>query len=143
MKPESRPSSEQGLESAVNLAGPLITSSSRHPPAKHASSSGSLVAEVYSLLHLKRLFDSAGLPTIKPRDSALRAVTKEVGGRSRNRLYPSIPCTIPPPPFCTRAVCRLRWPRPCSGTTVRRSTKSTSRSGSRPLKKLPIRCQMC
>jgi hypothetical protein len=31
MKPESRPSSEQGLESAVNLAGPLITSSLRHP----------------------------------------------------------------------------------------------------------------
>ena len=30
-------------------------------------------------MHLKRLFDSAGLPTIKPRDSALRAVTKEVG----------------------------------------------------------------
>jgi hypothetical protein len=30
MKPESRPSSEQGLESAVNLAG-LITSSPRHP----------------------------------------------------------------------------------------------------------------
>jgi DNA-binding transcriptional LysR family regulator len=27
MKPESRPSSEQGLASAVNLAGPLITSS--------------------------------------------------------------------------------------------------------------------
>jgi hypothetical protein len=31
MKPESRPSSEQGLESAVNLAGRLIMSSSRHP----------------------------------------------------------------------------------------------------------------
>ena len=29
MKPESRPSSEQGLASAVNLAGPLITSSPR------------------------------------------------------------------------------------------------------------------
>jgi len=86
-------------------------------------------------LHLKRLFDSAGLPTIKPRDNALRAVTKEVGGRSRNRRYSSIPCAIPPPPFCTRAVCRLRWPRPWSGTTVRRSTKSTSRSGSRALKK--------
>ena len=28
---ESRPSSEQGLESAVNVAGPLITSSPRHP----------------------------------------------------------------------------------------------------------------
>jgi hypothetical protein len=31
MKPESRPSSEQGLASAVNLAGPLITSSPTHP----------------------------------------------------------------------------------------------------------------
>ena len=31
-------------------------------------------------LHLKRLFDNAGLPTTKPRDSALRAVTKEVVG---------------------------------------------------------------
>jgi hypothetical protein len=31
MKPESRPSSEQGLESAVNLSGPLITSSPKHP----------------------------------------------------------------------------------------------------------------
>jgi hypothetical protein len=29
-------------------------------------------------LHLKRLFDSAGRPTTKPRVSALRAVTKEV-----------------------------------------------------------------
>jgi hypothetical protein len=64
MKPESRPSSEQGLTSAVNLAGPLITSCSR-----------SVLA-----LHLKRLFDNAGLPTTKPRDSALRGVTKEVVG---------------------------------------------------------------
>jgi hypothetical protein len=31
MKPECRPSSEQGLASAVNLAGPLVTSSARHP----------------------------------------------------------------------------------------------------------------
>jgi hypothetical protein len=29
-------------------------------------------------LHVKRLFDNVGLPTTKPRDSALRAVTKEV-----------------------------------------------------------------
>jgi hypothetical protein len=56
MKPESRPSSQQGLASAVNLAGPLITSSTQ------------------------RLFDNAGLPTTKPRDSPLRAVTKEVVG---------------------------------------------------------------
>src|SRR5271166_7144400 len=31
MKPESRPSSEQGLVSAVNLVVPFITSSPRHP----------------------------------------------------------------------------------------------------------------
>jgi hypothetical protein len=31
-------------------------------------------------LHLKRLFDNAGLPKTKPRDSALRAVTDEVVG---------------------------------------------------------------
>ena len=30
MKPESRPSGEQGLANAVSLAGPFITSSSRH-----------------------------------------------------------------------------------------------------------------
>ena len=50
MKPESRPSSAQGSDSAVNLAG-LITSSSRHRWLSNAS-----------------------------RDSALRAVTKEVVG---------------------------------------------------------------
>jgi hypothetical protein len=44
MKPESRPSSERGLASAVNLAGPLITTSSR-PLAKHASFSGSLTVK--------------------------------------------------------------------------------------------------
>jgi len=49
MKPESRPSSEQGLASAVNLAGPLITSSPRHPGPEHASFGGSLVAEGSSL----------------------------------------------------------------------------------------------
>jgi hypothetical protein len=31
MKPESRPRSEQGLASAVNLAMPLMTGSPRHP----------------------------------------------------------------------------------------------------------------
>jgi len=49
MKPESCPGSEQGLDSAVNLVGPLITSSSRHRWLSNAS-----------------------------RDSALRAVPKEV-----------------------------------------------------------------
>ncbi len=49
MRPEFRPRSEQGLASAVNLAGPLITSSPRHPGAEHASFGGSLVAEGSSL----------------------------------------------------------------------------------------------
>ena len=78
MKPESRPSSEQGLANAVNLAGPLITSSSRETPGKarlfkRVSCSRSVLA-----LHLNRLFDNAGLPT--RRETALRAVTKEVVG---------------------------------------------------------------
>jgi hypothetical protein len=80
MKPESRPSSEQGLASAVNLAGPLITSSPRHPWLEHAFFSGSPVAEVYSLCISSVCLINAGLPTTKPRDSALRAVTKEVVG---------------------------------------------------------------
>ncbi len=73
MKPESRPSSEQGLASAVNLAGPLITSSPRHPWLSTPPLADLLYRSVLAL-HLKRLFDNAGLPTTKPRDSALRAV---------------------------------------------------------------------
>src|SRR5271165_5594145 len=81
MKPESRPSSEQGLASGVNLAGAVDHEFTQTPLTKHASFSGSLVAEVSSLaFHLKRLFDNVGLHTTKPRDSALRAVTKEVVG---------------------------------------------------------------
>ena len=80
MKPESRPSSEQGLASVVNLAGASDHEFTQTDLAKHASFSGSLVAEVSSALHLKRLFDNAGLPTTKPRDSALRAVIKELVG---------------------------------------------------------------
>jgi hypothetical protein len=80
MKPESRLSSEQGLASAVNLAGAFDHEFTQTPLAKHASFSGSLLAEVSSLCISKRLFDNAGLPTTKPRDSALRAVTKEVVG---------------------------------------------------------------
>jgi hypothetical protein len=49
MKPESRPSSEQALASAVYLARPLITSSPRHPWLSTPLFSGSLVAEVSSL----------------------------------------------------------------------------------------------
>src|SRR5271166_6970766 len=80
MKPESRPSSEQGLASRVNLAGAFDHEFTQTPLAKHASFSGSLVAEASSLRISKRLFDNAGLPTTKPRDSALRAVTKAVVG---------------------------------------------------------------
>ena len=78
MKPESRPSSEQGLASAVNLAGAFDHEFTQTPLAKHASFSGSLVAEVSSLCisSVSLIFDNAGLPTTKPRDSALRAVTK-------------------------------------------------------------------
>jgi hypothetical protein len=49
MKPESRPSSEQGLASAVNLVGAFHHEFTQTPLAKHASFSGSLVAEVSSL----------------------------------------------------------------------------------------------
>ena len=37
MKPESRPSSEQGLASAVNLAGAFDRELTQTPLAKHAS----------------------------------------------------------------------------------------------------------
>jgi len=51
MKPESRPSSEQGLASAVNLAGAFDHefTQTRHPGPEHASFGGSLVAEGSSL----------------------------------------------------------------------------------------------
>src|SRR5208282_5764872 len=49
MKPESRPSSEQGLASAVNLAGAFDHEFTQTPQAKHASFGGSLVGEVFSL----------------------------------------------------------------------------------------------
>src|SRR6202035_4706963 len=76
MKPESRPSSEQGLASAVNLAGPLITSSPRHPWLSTPPLAGSLVAEVSSLC-----ISSVCLITLDfPQPSALRALTKEVVG---------------------------------------------------------------
>jgi hypothetical protein len=70
------PNSEQGVASAVNLAGPLITSSSRHPLAKHASSSGSLVAEVYSLCISSVCLITLGFPQPNQEIAALRAVTK-------------------------------------------------------------------
>ena len=74
MKPESRPSSEQGLASAVNLAGAFDHEFTQTPLAKQASFSGSRVAEV-SALHLKRLFDNAGLLP-----SAVFRITFEVLG---------------------------------------------------------------
>ena len=49
MKAESRPSSEQGLASAVNLAGAFDHEFTQTPLPKHASFSGSPVAEVSSL----------------------------------------------------------------------------------------------
>jgi hypothetical protein len=49
MNPESRPSSEQGLASAVNLAGGFDHEFTQTPLAKQASFSGSFVAEVSSL----------------------------------------------------------------------------------------------
>jgi hypothetical protein len=48
MKPEFRPSSEQGLESAVKSGGDFDHEFIQTPLAKHASFSGSLVAEVSS-----------------------------------------------------------------------------------------------
>ena len=76
MKPESRPSSEQGLASAVNLAGAFDHEFTQTPLAKHASFSGSLVAEVSSLC-----ISSVCLITLDfPQPSALRALTKEVVG---------------------------------------------------------------
>jgi hypothetical protein len=80
MKPESRPSSEQGLASAVNLAGAFDHDFTQTPLAKHASFSGSLVAEVSSLCISSVCLITLDFPTTKPRDSALRAVTKEVVG---------------------------------------------------------------
>ena len=62
MEPESHPSSEQGLASAVNLAGASDHEFTQTDPAKHASFSGSLVAEVSSALHLKRLLITLDFP---------------------------------------------------------------------------------
>src|ERR1700693_705041 len=79
MKPESclsSASSEQGLASTVNLAGPLITSSPRRPWLSTPPLAGSLVAEVSSLC-----ISSVCLITLDfPQPSALRALTKEVVG---------------------------------------------------------------
>ena len=49
MKPESRPSSEQGLAKCRQSGGAFDHEFTQTPLAKHASFSGSLVAEVYSL----------------------------------------------------------------------------------------------
>jgi len=77
MKPESRPSSEQGLASAVNLAG-LITSSPRHVWLKHASFSGSLVAEVSSLCISSVCLITLDFP--QPNRETAQCGTKEVVG---------------------------------------------------------------
>ena len=100
MKPESRPSSEQGLASAVNLTGPLITSSPRHPWHKHASFSGSLVAEVSSLCISSVCLITLDCLTTKPRDCALQAVNKEVVEihdlLTRSLFGDGIPRNLPP-----------------------------------------------
>jgi len=49
MRPEFRPSSEQGLASAVNLVGSFDHEFTQTPRAEHASFGGSLVAEGSSL----------------------------------------------------------------------------------------------
>jgi len=49
MKPEFRSSSEQGLASAVKSGEAFHHGFTQTPLAKHASFSGSLVAEVFSL----------------------------------------------------------------------------------------------
>src|SRR5262245_29359395 len=49
MKPESRPSSEQGLAKCRQSGGAFDHEFIETPLAKHASFSGSLLAEVYSL----------------------------------------------------------------------------------------------
>jgi hypothetical protein len=78
MKPESRPSSKQGLESAVNLAGTFDHELIQTPLAKHATFSGSLVAELYSLCISSACLITLDFPQTE--DSALRAVTKEAVG---------------------------------------------------------------
>ena len=83
MKPGSCPSSEQGLASAVNLSGPLITSSPRHPWLSTPLFSGSLVAEVSSLCISSACLITLEFPTTKPRDSELQETTKEVVGIPR------------------------------------------------------------
>jgi hypothetical protein len=78
MKPESRPSSEQGLDSAVNLAG-LITSSPRHPYISTPLLVDLFVAEVSSLCISSVCSITLCFPQPN-RETALRAVTKEVVG---------------------------------------------------------------
>jgi hypothetical protein len=64
MKPESRPNSEQGLASRVNLVGAFDDEFIQTTLAKHASFSlADLLHRSVLALHRKRLFDNAGLPT--------------------------------------------------------------------------------
>ena len=79
MKSGCRPSSEQGLASRQSgeAFGHEFTQT---PLDEHASVIWISCNRSVLALHLKRLLDNAGLPTTKPRDGALRAVTKEVVG---------------------------------------------------------------
>src|ERR1700746_2293530 len=78
MKPESRPSSEQGLDSAVNLAG-LITSSPRHPWLSTPLLADFFVPEVSPLSISSVCLITLDFPQPN-RERALRAVTKDVVG---------------------------------------------------------------
>src|ERR1700687_4339353 len=72
------PEQQTGLsECRQSGGGPSITSSPKHPWLSTPPLADRCSRNVLAL-HLKRLFDNAGLPTTTPRDSALRAVTKEV-----------------------------------------------------------------
>jgi hypothetical protein len=95
MKPESRPSSEQALASGVNLAGAFDHEFTQTPLAKHASFSGSLVAEVSSLCISSVCLKTLDFPQPNRRDSALRAVTKEVVGIRVLLMRSLFVCDIP------------------------------------------------
>src|SRR5271157_2019891 len=79
---EARVPTEQrtGLSECRQSGGAFDHEFTQTPLAKHASFSGISSSRSVLALHLKRLFDNAVRRTTKPRDSALRAVTKEVVG---------------------------------------------------------------
>ena len=80
MKPESRPISEQGLVSAVNLPGAFDHELTQTPLAKHASFSGSLVAEVSSLCISSVCLITLDVPKPNRETARCEHFTKEVVG---------------------------------------------------------------